>query len=272
MNSLLLWLTDLLSRTLDPDERSAVRGDCDESAQTALQTLHDVFGLVVRRQAGLWMNWRPWLALAGVAAPTALLLIAGGSWLANGYALQLWVFRNYADIELNYLRESHSTVLDGLLFLSSRSFLLAGWSWSSGHVIGKVAGRARGVIGILFSVYLVMSGISRSAAPYNYDVNGGFFSSAFYARVLPFVLQVLLILIPALWGMRQASRSDQSPAVRNLLWVASVTTAFAVPALFWWPAPANLHSWEWLLAGCWYMPLVYVLATANWTRWRPQST
>jgi hypothetical protein len=47
---------------LDSDERLAVRGDLEESGETGLQAVWDVLGLVVRRQAALWKDWRPWLA------------------------------------------------------------------------------------------------------------------------------------------------------------------------------------------------------------------
>src|SRR5205823_12219606 len=51
-----------------PDERVAVRGDFAESGETGGQALHDVLGLVVRRQAALWQGWRPWLVFVGLVA------------------------------------------------------------------------------------------------------------------------------------------------------------------------------------------------------------
>jgi hypothetical protein len=52
-------LVGMLSRMLDSDERLAVRGDLEESVETGLQAVWDVLGLVVRRQAALWKDWRP---------------------------------------------------------------------------------------------------------------------------------------------------------------------------------------------------------------------
>ncbi len=59
---------------LEPDEREAVRGDFAESGETSGQALRNVLGLVLRRQAALWKDWRPWLALVGLVAPLGVLL------------------------------------------------------------------------------------------------------------------------------------------------------------------------------------------------------
>ena len=66
-------LAEFLSCALEPDEREAVLGDIEES-QEGLRGLFDVLGLVVRRQAALWMNWQPWLVLIGLVVPFAFLL------------------------------------------------------------------------------------------------------------------------------------------------------------------------------------------------------
>jgi len=55
----LWWLVDKLSSVLEANERDAVRGDFAESGATGGQALRDMAGLVARRQAALWMDWRP---------------------------------------------------------------------------------------------------------------------------------------------------------------------------------------------------------------------
>lgn len=75
-------IVDLLSRLLEADEREAVRGDLTESGASGGRALRDVVGLVVRRQAALWMDWRPWLALVGVVVPLGLLLSHVSRWWA----------------------------------------------------------------------------------------------------------------------------------------------------------------------------------------------
>ena len=60
----ILWgAVDIVSGMLDPTEREAVRGDLIESGETGNQALLGVLGLLCRRQAALWSDWRPWLVL-----------------------------------------------------------------------------------------------------------------------------------------------------------------------------------------------------------------
>ena len=67
-------LVDFLSRALAPEERDAVLGDLAESGDRGVPALSAVLGLVARRQATLWQDWRPWLGLLGSAVPLGLLL------------------------------------------------------------------------------------------------------------------------------------------------------------------------------------------------------
>jgi len=56
----LAWLlVDVLSRALTPDDREAVRGDLEEAGGTGVGATREVLGLVLRRQAATWMDWRP---------------------------------------------------------------------------------------------------------------------------------------------------------------------------------------------------------------------
>lgn len=72
MTRICWWLVDVVSQLLEPNERDAVRGDLAESGETGGQALRGLLGLVVRRQAALWKDWRPWLALAGLVGPAAM--------------------------------------------------------------------------------------------------------------------------------------------------------------------------------------------------------
>src|SRR5580658_7360526 len=74
MNGIAWVSVELASRLLEHDEREAVLGDLLEANQSAGQGLLDVFGLVLRRQAGLWKDFRPWLAGFVVALPSSYLL------------------------------------------------------------------------------------------------------------------------------------------------------------------------------------------------------
>jgi hypothetical protein len=62
MNAIGWPLLELTSRLLDREDREVVLGDLLETNENAWRGLLDVFGLVFRRQAGLWRDPRPWLA------------------------------------------------------------------------------------------------------------------------------------------------------------------------------------------------------------------
>src|SRR5215217_5061905 len=88
------WSVDVLSRLLEADERDAVRGDLMESGASAGRALRDVLGLILRRQATLWMDWRPWLALLGVAAGIGVLLSIVSRWWADASAIYSFLYVN----------------------------------------------------------------------------------------------------------------------------------------------------------------------------------
>ena len=54
-------MVDAASQLLERDEREAVQGDLVEAGVSACNGLLEILGLVVRRQALLWKNWRPWI-------------------------------------------------------------------------------------------------------------------------------------------------------------------------------------------------------------------
>ncbi|MBZ5521927.1 MAG: hypothetical protein LAP21_06770 [Acidobacteriia bacterium] len=67
MNRLCWRLVNRASRLLEPNEQDAVQGDFVELELSGPQALGEVLGLLVRRQAAPWKDWRPWLALFGIA-------------------------------------------------------------------------------------------------------------------------------------------------------------------------------------------------------------
>jgi hypothetical protein len=77
-------LVERVSRLLDASEREVVRGDLAECGSRPGHALREVFGLVVRRQAALWVDWRPWFAVVGVVVPiSACRRVGGGDRLGN---------------------------------------------------------------------------------------------------------------------------------------------------------------------------------------------
>ncbi|MEO8128389.1 MAG: hypothetical protein ABI822_14915, partial [Bryobacteraceae bacterium] len=57
----------MLARLLEPRDREVALGDVAETGESFFAALCELLGLIVRRQAELWMSWGPWLALLGVS-------------------------------------------------------------------------------------------------------------------------------------------------------------------------------------------------------------
>ena len=76
---------DTIAQLLEREERDAVQGDLVEAGESPWQALLDVLGLVARRQAGVWRNWRPWLAAFGLAVPSSFLLMGFSLSVSRAY-------------------------------------------------------------------------------------------------------------------------------------------------------------------------------------------
>jgi hypothetical protein len=260
------WLVDLVSRPLEPDERDAVRGDFEESGETAGRALVGALGLLLRRQAAPWHNWSSWCALIGFVLPVGLLLALASSWLGRAYDLNLWIFRNSRDLDPTVLADTGLTVRHGVVLLVSRSLLLACWSWASGFVMGSLSRRTMMVNGALLGGLLLLTGLAGRLVPYQYDVSGGWFPLTFYTVLFPLMRNTTFVLLPLLGGMHQGGGRVRSALVQTIAWATAIVTALAARRGFWFPFRAGWPI-ELLLPAV-YMPIVYMLATAVWQRWR----
>jgi hypothetical protein len=138
-------LTDLLCRTLEPDEHAAVVGDLAESRTRDAQALRDVFGLVARRQVILWKRWRPWLALLGLVLIAGVTLRPVALRIVGAVGFRLW---SYA-IEGTALNNGLTPGEEAFLLLSFFLALLF-WSWTWGFVLGSLSGGVIWSTGALF--------------------------------------------------------------------------------------------------------------------------
>ncbi len=91
MSDLSWWFADHISLLLEPDERKAVRGDLTESGESGWQAFAALTGLVARRQAEFWRDWRPWMALA-IVTPLGLRLTRESVRWAHTSAIYLWMY------------------------------------------------------------------------------------------------------------------------------------------------------------------------------------
>jgi hypothetical protein len=221
-------LVDLVSRLLPPDEREVVQGDLVESGESAWQSLLAVAGLVIRREAALWRNWRPWLAAFGLAVPSSFLLM--------GFSLS--VSRAYQQlIGGPILHATGVTVGPGLALFLCNVLLLAAWSWTGGFVVGSVSRRTIWVSAAL------------SFAPCAFCLER--------FRVESLSRLCLLLFLPvALWGAHkglQVARIKRSSAIA----LAIAVTALTIPT--WSSGGAWIPNW----ALSW--PAWFLVATARRT-------
>lgn len=186
------WFVDILSRTLETEEREAVRGDLTESGATPGQAIGDVLGLVVRRQAALWKDWHPWLALVGLVGIAAALLSELAFQFDGEILMQV---RTYWRHGVHY--GTGLSVGEDAVYLVSLFLAVFSWSWASGFVLGSLSGRTAWLTGTLFCLVVHSS--------YSLRLPGVQLSRIF-GLILPMSLPMLPFLIGAIWGMNRGVR------------------------------------------------------------------
>ena len=95
-------LADLAAKLLEPQERDVVRGDLAECGVSGWRAFLEVLGLVARRQAALWADWRPWIAVIAIVVPIGLMLSYATRWWADAYAIDIQIYTQLWDI--SYLK------------------------------------------------------------------------------------------------------------------------------------------------------------------------
>jgi hypothetical protein len=219
-------LVEVVSQLLERDEREAVRGDLAEAGESGWRGLLDVLGLVIRRQALLWKNWRPWLAAFGLALPSTLLLM--------GFSLS--VSQSYQRLFNPVLvKATGLSVGPGFSLLLCHVLLLLGWSWTGGFVVGSVSRRTvwvSAIFGLLPCVFCLARFRVESLSRFC----------------------LLLFLLPAIWGVcrgLQIARIKLSSAII----LAAAVTALTIPM---WSS-----NGQWIPNWALSWPAWYLVATAR---------
>lgn len=264
MTSIGWWVVDVVSRALEPDERNAVRGDLIEARSSSGRALLDVLGLVVRRQAALWLDWKPWLALAAIAVPLGLLLGHLSRRWADGSAVYAWLYVNnwtWGFLESPGARRDllHTTV--GFLL---NAITLAGWSWTAGYVLRSLSRRTSWLTGSLFCLAVLGGTVGTDTIAARNPFNPAF-ASMFYRMVWPAMLG-LLVVVPALAGLHRAHRVAALPFVQAIVWAAAVALLTTRSAFNLGGGPLVL-----LLALALVWPVGYMVGIASWQRWRRRT-
>lgn len=241
MSQLWWWMVEPVSRFLEHDEREAVLGDLEESRQTGPQALLDVLDVVIRRQARLWTGWRPWLMLFGLILPLGMLLSILSRQTSDGSAVYLWMYANNWDAALTQNPGFWHLFAETMASVFISYLTLACWSWTGGFVLGSLS-RAMSALnsfllcGILFCGEII--GAPSYSAFFHHklfrdlhlpDPNAAIFDVSFYRVVLPVVMQIVLVAIPALWGFRLAiGMGKLRRLVSTGLWLAAIATLAVV--------------------------------------------
>ena len=284
----LWWLAGSSAQILESSECEAVRGDLAESGETGGQALRHVLGLVIRRQASMWMDWRPWLTLVGLVVPLGMLLSVISRRTAAVSAVYIWMYVNNWDPNLFGYRGFWHQFADTFAEIFRMYLALACWSWTSGFVLGSASRNIIRVNSFLFSLMLAF-GVLLGAPLYivyyehylhrtigfpifahsHYDpVN----ALTFYRVMFPLIVQAVLVLLPSLWGMRVGARAVRLRLLfRTMLWITAIAALVAL-------VMQSQDLWAFLKlygrAGSWwegwqgrvlqllaYWPLVFMLAT-----------
>lgn len=266
------WCLDRLSRLLEPDERAVVLGDFAELRVSGPRAVGELFGLIARRQAVLWQDWRPWVVLAIVTLPFGLLLALAARRMADGSAIYIW----------QYTHNWTWSILDtpgprrDLIHYSTNALLQAAslicWAWTLGLLLGRLSWRTRWVHGALLCVLLLaggtflalligeLRGVSRTVfmalrSARDNPGNGEAFSLAYFRVMFPLLVQIVFVLLPAFIGMRHGGLLvTRTRAVRTAVAVTALAT-LATLAITVWSRPPM-----WLILAA---PMTYLLLAVS---------
>ena len=176
----------MLANLLAADEREAVLGDLAEARESTIRGVVAVLGLVARRQAALWLNWRPYLILVVFVVPAALVLHGIGRWDAGLFAA-----------------EALQKDLPWFARLLTMAFAtLACWSFLGGSILRTIAPRtlvtqASAMLGVMI-VAQAADLISHLTLAHH---SAG--EASAYGAVAPWLVQIVFVAGPLVWGMRE---------------------------------------------------------------------
>jgi len=237
MNRFWWWVVEPVSHLLEQDEREAVLGDLVESCQNGPGALLDVLDVVIRRQARLWMGWRPWLILFGLTLPLGMLLSILSRQTSDGSAVYLWMYANNWDAALTQNPGFWHLFAETAVSVFISYLTLACLSWTGGFVLGSLS-RAMSALNSILLCLILFFGEIVGAPSYSAflhrglfadlhvpDSNAAVFAVSFYRVVLPVIVQILLVAIPALWGYQIAMGMGKLRRVVSAgIWAAAIAT------------------------------------------------
>jgi hypothetical protein len=277
-------LVDIVSGLLTVSEREAVLGDLSESGETCGNALREVVGLVFRRQAAVWMNWRPWLILGTLIFPLSFLLSVKSQATAGESAVYTWMYANNWDWHIVQNSGFWYVFTESATLVLMSCITLVGWSWSGGFVLGYLSPEFFRVNRVVFLLMLAFAQLvdapgfiikvwylHHATAPS--VPNAPIFAIGVYGAILSVFILCGLVVLPAISGMRQGEQATRLPL---LFRIPLMTAAFLTISLMMLGEPeftfflnASGREWIWrsrqtinLLQSVAYWPALYLVAIA----------
>lgn len=204
MNDVIGRLIRMVSRMLTVDEGDAVLGDLAESGEAPSQVLAGLAGLVVRRQAARWKNWRPLVALIGVVGILGPRLI-GMAWaLAAPWFMNLQIYWKYGSFNASGLTPIEEISSSLMLLLA-----LVFFAWTSGFAMGSLsrntiwitAAASIAIWSFPLTLQWMLWLLLHQGDRHKPDLLGVVVMTAFQA-----ILQLLFLVFPFVLGVRQGLR------------------------------------------------------------------
>jgi hypothetical protein len=265
-------IANFLASLLEPAEREAVLGDLAERGASSTATIRELSSLVVRRQAALWLGWRHWTALLFLVVPFSLILSFYSSFTADLSSDAFWMCFHQWEWNRLPLPAFQRDLPHFLVFMIGNYAVLACWSWIVGFAIGAFSRRTAVVNGALLCLFLLLD---LYVAGRLVHANGPVYAVWIYRALLAFIVQAVVVLMPAVLGMRQGVRfASFDRLMRVILMIATVFSTVPIVwlGLVWFehftnpPAAGPLYSSfiarRWLgFAGFW--PILYWIAQAT---------
>lgn len=218
---------NLLARVLDARDREAVLGDLSELQASELRACAAVLGLVARRELAMWTSASAWVGLLALVAPTSLLLAYISRWWADASAIQIYLYvGNWTTAYLGSPGGRHD-LLAVVLSQSVRSVALIVWSALFGYALGvHYRGTGLGAAFIALTLFLFGTAGTMTTARL-FAGNERVFSDQVYGFLLPSLLRLSFVGIPAVAAMARGTRRG-SPSTVAALCCAAVAMLLVV--------------------------------------------
>jgi hypothetical protein len=283
-----IWwsLANLSCALLDAHEREVVRGDLAESGVSGGRAFREVAGLVMRRQAAAWLDWRPWFMLVAVVLPIGVLLSHASRWWGVTTAVNVatyWSLWDFAYLGNPGWRRDLMRVVASV---SVTWLALIGWSWTSGFILGRLSRKALWSTLALFAA-LVFAGTIGSVSTAQRHATTSPLQYHVLTLVVPGLLRIFLVMLPVILGALRGARKTALPltpiAVGVLLLVVLTSMASrglegsvvfgrgtfpADPGPDGYVGSADDPRPLWPLSFIMLWPAAYILTSSTWQRWR----